>query len=399
MYTTITSKKNNPKKLYKLINHLTGNVTQNRLLDSNSGNELANRFAKYFRDKIDKIRETFERIPPYKPPVRDDIPSLTKFEKVTETDMANIINSMQMKNCKLDRIPTKILKNDLPSVLRSLTHIINLLLDQGKFDKEWKTAVVKPLQKKQGNNTNEINYRPISNLSFISKVTEKAMLQQLLDHAESSNLIPEYQSAYRPFHSCETSLLKPVNDILIGMENHRIKAQSVMDLLAAFNTVPNDSLLEVLNCRFRIEETALQCTESYLRPQFFRVSINKEYSDTKEVTCSVPQGLAAGANLFTCYVSTLEETLADDTELELNGFADNHSIRKSFNVKSRKEEHTVFTAIERLMLKIKKWMDAVRLKMNESKTEFMLLGSRPHLKRCTTNSLKVLEETLRNPKL
>ena len=83
---------------------------------------------------------------------------------------------MQMKNCELDKIPTKILKSVLPSVLQQLTHIINLSLDQGKFVKEWKTAVVRLLQKKQGNNTNETNYRPISNLSFISKIAEKAML-------------------------------------------------------------------------------------------------------------------------------------------------------------------------------------------------------------------------------
>ena len=124
---------------------------------------------------------------------------------------------------------TKLLKGILPSVLPSLTHIINLTLDHGKFDKEWKTAIVTPLQKKQGNNTNNTNYRLVSNLTFISKIAEKAMLQQLLDHAESNNLIPEYQSAYRPFHSCETSLLKLVNDILlvnnilIGMENQKLQ--------------------------------------------------------------------------------------------------------------------------------------------------------------------------------
>ena len=49
------------------------------------------------------------------------------------------------------------------------------------------------------------------------------MLQQLLDHAESNNLIPDYQSAYTPFHSCKTSLLKLVNDILIGMETKIIQ--------------------------------------------------------------------------------------------------------------------------------------------------------------------------------
>ena len=83
---------------------------------------------------------------------------------------------MQTKSCELDKLPTKTLKSVLPSVLQLLAHIINLSLGHGKFDEEWKTAVVRPLQKKQGNNTNETNCRPISNLSFISKIAKKAML-------------------------------------------------------------------------------------------------------------------------------------------------------------------------------------------------------------------------------
>ena len=121
---------------------------------------------------------------------------------------------MQTKISKLDKTSTKLLRVVIPSVLPSLIHIINLSLDQGEFVEEWKTAVVRPIQKKQGNNTNYTNYRLVSNLTFISKIAEKATFQQLLDHLESNNHIPEYQSAYRPFHSCETSLLKLVNDIL-----------------------------------------------------------------------------------------------------------------------------------------------------------------------------------------
>ena len=193
------------------------------------------------------------------------------------------------------------------------------------------------------------------------------MLQQLLDHAESNNLIPEYQSAYRPFHSCETSLLKLVNNILIGMENQKITALAVMDLSATFDTVPHDGLLEVLNCKFGLEGTALQWIENYLRPRFFKVCINAmNILETKELTCSVPQGSASRANLFTCYASTLDEVLMDDTELELNGFADDHSVQRSFKAKSREDEYTMIATIEKSMLKIKEWMDAVRLKMNAS---------------------------------
>ena len=109
----------------------------------------------------------------------------------------------------------------------------------------------------------------------------------------------------------------------------------------------------------------------------------------------MPQGSASTANLFTCYAFTLDEVLMDDTELELNEFADDHSVQKGFKAKSREDEYTMITAIVKLMLKIKELMDAVRLKMNESKTEFMLLGSRQHLKKCTTNSLKVFGENTR----
>ena len=120
------------------------------------------------QEKIDKIRAKFNDIPAYKPQIREDIPKLVKFEKIMETETHNIINRMQTKkNCKLDKISTKLLKGVLPSVLPSLTHIINLSWDQGKFEEEWKTAIVRPLQKKQGNNNNFTNYRPVSNLTFI----------------------------------------------------------------------------------------------------------------------------------------------------------------------------------------------------------------------------------------
>ena len=62
--------------------------------------------------------------------------------------------------------------------------------------------------------------------------------------------------------------------------------------------------------------------------------------------------------------------------------------------KSREDIYSTNVAIEKLMLKIREWMDAVRLKMNESKTEFMLFGSRQHLQKCTINSLDVLGENI-----
>ena len=95
---------------------------------------------------------------------------------------------------------------------------------------------------------------------------------------------------------------------------------------------------------------------------------------------SVPQGSTQGAYLFICYASTLNEVVPKS--LSLNGFTDDHSFRKSFKPTIPKgnrscvhtDEDDTITVMEKFMLDIKSWMDAVKLKLNETKTEFIYLG-------------------------
>ena len=124
-------------------------------------------------------------------------------------------------SCELYIISTKLLKQVLHSCIPAITKIINLSLDKGDFSSQWKSAVVCPLIKSLSKGTNNDNYRAVSNLPFISKVAEKCTLQQLNDHCDTYNLLPEYQSAYRKNFSYETSLLKLTNDTLWGMENKK----------------------------------------------------------------------------------------------------------------------------------------------------------------------------------
>ena len=89
-----------------------------------------------------------------------------------------------------------------------------------------------------------MNYRPVSNLGFISKIVENVTLEQFTEHCNKNSIRPEYQSMYRKHHSCETSLVNLVNDILWGMENQSETAVVILDLSAAFDTV-DLNLLEV----------------------------------------------------------------------------------------------------------------------------------------------------------
>ena len=202
-------------------------------------------FATYFLNKIDKIRERFKDIDPYQPR-RLDTPQLVKFALVTSSRLGQIIRKMPSKTCQLDEVPTAKLQEILEGCLPSITHLVNSLLGQGKFCEEWKEAVVKPLIKRRELGTQNSNYRLVSNLCFISKIVEKITLDQLNQHCQDYNLVPEYQSAYRKKHSCETSLVKLVNDTLWNMENQLVTAIVILDLSAAFDTVDHDLLLEVL---------------------------------------------------------------------------------------------------------------------------------------------------------
>ena len=152
------------------------------------------------------------------------------------------------------------------------------------------------------------------------KIVEKTALEQFNNHCDQHGLLPEYQSAYRKHHSCETSLVKLVNDILWNMDKQLVTPIVILDLSAAFDTVDHDLLLGVLATRFGVQGKALEWYSNYLTPRRFRVTIEEETSQPRLLDYSVPQGSIQGAFLFIAYASTLDQVI-DSSQLELNGLS------------------------------------------------------------------------------
>ena len=125
-----------------------------------------------------------------------------------------------------------------------------------------KKAIVRPLLKKIGLELVNKNYRPVSNLSFISKLVERCMLSQFNTQCKEYDLMPDYQSAYHKNYSCETSLLKMTNDILWGMEHQSITAVAILDLSAAFDTVDHELLLDIPSQQFGITDSTIKWNDS-----------------------------------------------------------------------------------------------------------------------------------------
>jgi len=95
-----------------------------------------------------------------------------------------------------------------------------------------------PLLKMAGlDNINAKNYRPISNLSVISKMLERVTLERLLEHLKFNGLLPSVQSAYRKCHSTETMIERVLSDILMALDRGDIAALALLDLSAACDTV------------------------------------------------------------------------------------------------------------------------------------------------------------------
>ena len=169
------------------------------------------------------------------------------------------------------------------------------------------------------------NYRPVSNLSFLSKIVESVAYEQINGYLILNQLHCSVQSGYRPHHSCETLMVKMFDDFISAMCNDQTVALILLDLSAAFDTIDHDLLLEKLKMKFRINGTVLKWITSYLKDRVFYVNIGKYMSSECKLLFGVLQGSILGPVLFTLYTKSLQDIAkkhglniqlyADDTQL------------------------------------------------------------------------------------
>jgi len=216
------------------------------------------------------------------------------------------------------------------------------------------------------------NYRPVSNLSFLSKIIEKVVQQQLFAYLNTHSLLPECQSAYRPFHSTETALVKVVNDLLRSMDKGNVSVLTLLDLSSAFDTIDHEILLERLSSLYGISGDVLSWFHSYLSDRTQFVTINDTTSAASPLTFGVPQGSVLGPILFIMYTNPLS-TLIKSHSIDSQSFADDTQLHKSCSPEQLKLS---IDTLQECIVDIKRWMTENKLKLNDSKTEVILVKSK-----------------------
>ena len=238
-----------------------------------------------------------------------------------EAELIRILRNSSDKTCCLDAIPTNLIKKYASLHIPYLVAIVNNSFKEGLFP-----SALRPLLKKYNLDRNTMNnYRPISNIPFISKLMEKVAVSRVVEHLSNNNLMEEYQSAYRADHSTETALLKVHHDISSALDESHAVALVTLDLSTAFDTIDQCQLLSLLNAEFGVHAKALSWLETYLEARTQRVKIDDAMSETIPLTCGVPQGSVLGPVLFTIYTMPMQQILrkhgvvyhkyADDTQL------------------------------------------------------------------------------------
>lgn len=371
---------NQPRKLWKTVQSVLGSSSNGR----QKGSVLtADDLLKFFNTKVEGVRQSTGNTP-----VQSFLPPapavLEEYEPCSTEEVLKVINSSSAKSCALDPVPTDILKAFLPYILPFVTDMCNASLRHGDLPVSQRHALVVPrLKKANADPTDAKNYRPVSNLSFMSKVIERLVCKQLVSFLAKHGLIPAHQSAYRPAHSTETAVLKIVSDVLMAADRGEVTLLGLLDLSAAFDTVDHDILLARLSMAFGIRSSALSWIQSFLQGRTQTVLFAGLKSVCSPVTCGVPQGSVLGPILFLLYTADVEgivrrhglgmHSYADDVQLYL------HTPPPALADQS--------TKLALCISDLNSWMTSNRLKLNTDKTQFLCAGTRQQLDKVSMESI------------
>src|SRR6218665_2339793 len=219
------------------------------------------------------------------------------------------------------------------------------------------------------------NYRPISNLSFLSKIVEKYVSMQLIMHPEENSLLPAQQSGFRKYHSTESLLTRILADMFLAVDKGHVTLLALFDVSAAFDTVDHDILLERLETSFGVVGRSLSWLRAFLTGRSVSVVMGSFRSDWSGVVFGLPQGSILGPLLYILYTADLSMILsplgvaahqyADDTQAYVHGVASE-----------------AISLVEKMLLVsdvIGAWLSSNRLRLNPGKTQFIWVGGRVQL--------------------
>ena len=372
------------KKCWKILNKVTNRTklkeaTEPEMMTQTKANNH-NRFFATIGIEIQK--KLGMNIQPTTPNQADDNRPGFEFAPETEDSIAKLIDRIRIDVATgEDGISSRIIKDIQPTITPILTKIINRGYTSRKFPDCMKNAVIKVIHKKES--TEDIsNYRPISILPTLSKVFERAAVNQIVHYLETNNLLSNCQHAYRRSHSTITCLYESVNYLYKMIDNKRWTAIASLDLSKAFDSISHTLLLKKL-LKLGLSRSSIDWISSYLTSRT-QVTKFKNFTSGKETILSgVPQGSILGPLLFLCFTNDLFEEFQEDCKII--SYADDTQI-----IVNAKKIEQLKQKIEKVITTAQKWYKNNSMKNNIGKTEVIVFNN--NQKQNCKISIQVIDE-------
>ena len=293
--------------------------------------------------------------------------SVLNFKPVDSNFVEKQLNKMNTKKATgHDQISVKMLKIASNVICKPLTTLVNRSIQSNTFPNSMKVADVVPVHKK--NSTLEKgNYRPVSLLPITSKLFERAIYTQLIEHFDS--IFNPLLSAFRPGYGCNSTLLKIVEDWKLSLDNNKYTAAILMDLSKAFDCLPHDLLLLKMK-HYGLSDDALSLVKSYLSDRRQCVKLGNKYSAFKEILKGVPQGSILGPVFFNIFINDIFDFIQKG---DLYNYADDNTL--SYSSKSPSELVKTLEEGSEILIN---WFSINHMKANPEKFQAISLGKKTH---------------------
>ena len=204
---------------------------------------------------------------------------ISQIEVTVDEVMERLSELDTTKACGPDKIPARLLKECGEQIAPSLCSLFNHSLSIGQIPREWKSADVTPIHKKDSKEDAK-NYRPISLLPIVSKVLERCMGNRFYDHLK--DLISVLQNGFLPNRSCVTQLLSVLHTVSQSLDNNIQSDMIHLDFAKAFDTVDHSALLAKLRL-YGVKGQLFCWFKDYLTERTQRVVLENAASDWSPV--------------------------------------------------------------------------------------------------------------------
>lgn len=228
----------------------------------------------------------------------------TKLEPATDQELQLIIKQLAIKKAPgIDEISNKIIKLFPRKSRIAFLNVTNAILREAYFPKRWKTALLFMLPKKQRSCFPQ-DYRPISLLPCLSKITERIILTRLQKELEENNTIIDEQFGFRKLHSTELQITRLTEYITEGYTRRQSTGAVFLDISKAFDKVWHSGLIYKMT-EAGISTKLTQLIQSFLSQRKCKVKIGDAISAEVSLEAGVPQGAVLSPTLYSIYTNDI----------------------------------------------------------------------------------------------